>query len=287
MNCVRCHRAIDTWARICPYCNWNQSAPPPVNEIVPEPVANYRPPEETSLRKKLLFAGAGVLLLIAAFGIGVVINKEDAPKVAPQTIEEQAAARTAIGVPRRADTPLIPTNERGGIEEPITSAPATVPADGTTTDSQRTDATAVSAIEYADLAKRAKAEKDRMAAAVDPRSITGSPYAEPPPRPRRAALPPPQTSAAPDDSGPASAPAVPHTNPVLEYRPLPSVSGRGTARLTIMVGADGGVREVNVDRAFAGNTAQLVGAVQRWRFRPATENGRPVAAPYTVEISFK
>jgi TonB family protein len=287
MNCIRCHRAIDTWARICPYCNWNQTEKPPEREIVPEAVASYKPPEETTLRRKLLFGAAGILLLIAAFGIGVVINKEDAPKAAPQTVEEQAAERTAAGVPRRADTPLIPMNERGGFEQPITSAPAAVAANGTTTDVQRTDATAVAATEYAEMAKRAKAEKDRMAAVVDPRSITGSPYEAPAPaRPRRtapAALPPPQTSAAPE----RDFSRVARTRPVLEYRPLPHISGRGSARLTLMVNADGSVRDVAVERPLAGNTAQLVAAVQRWRFKPATENGSPVAAPYSVEISFQ
>ena len=32
--------------------------------------------------------------------------------------------------------------------------------------------------------------------------------------------------------------------------------------------------------------AALLGAIQSWRFKPATENGEPVAAPYSVEISF-
>ncbi|HKR65583.1 MAG TPA: energy transducer TonB [Thermoanaerobaculia bacterium] len=280
MTCIRCHRKIDDWARICPFCNWNQNEAPPQREVVPAPVANYKPPEETTIKRKLTFAGAGILLLIAAFGIGVVINKDDAPKVAPQTVEEQAAEHAAAGVPRRADTPLIPTNERGGFEQPITSAPAAVPADGTTTDYQRTDATAVSATEYAEMAKRAKAEKERMAAVVDPRSITGSPYVEPP---ARRTLPPPQTSAAPE----RDINTVARTRPVLEYRPLPPVHGRGTARLTLLVGPDGGVRQVALDRPLAGSNAQLVAAVQRWRFRPATQNGRPVAAPYSVEISFQ
>ena len=53
------------------------------------------------------------------------------------------------------------------------------------------------------------------------------------------------------------------------------------------VGADGRVKDVSVDRAVTGNTAAVVSAIQRWRFKPATENGQPIAAPYSVEISFK
>jgi len=275
MNCVRCKRGIDSWARICPFCNWNQSAPPPTREFVPEQVANYKPPEETSWRTKVIFAGAGVLLLIAAFLVGMVINSDGAPKNAPQTLEEQAAERNDVGTPRRANTTLIPTNERGGFEAPITSAPSAAAEGGTTSDAQRTDATAVSATEYAVMARRAQEEKERMAAAVDPRSITGSPYVVPPPR---KTLPPPMIS--------ASA-AAHRTRPVLEYRPLPAMSARGSARLRLLVGADGRVREVDIERPIAGNTAQLLAAVQRWRFKPATENGEPVAAPYSVEISFR
>jgi TonB family protein len=279
MECVRCKRGIDSWARICPFCNWNQSTPPPTREFVPEQVANYKPPEETSWRTKVLFAGAGVLLLIAAFLVGMVINSDGAPKNAPQTLEEQAAERNDAGTPRRANTTLIPTNERGGFEAPITSAPSAIAEGGTTSDVQRTDATAVSATEYAVMAKRAQEEKERMAAAVDPRSITGSPYVAPPPR---KTLPPPMTSASSHEGN-----STRRTRPILEYRPLPPMSARGSARLRLLVGADGRVRDVDIERPLAGNTAQLLAAVQRWRFKPATENGTPVAAPYSVEISFK
>jgi TonB family protein len=278
MTCVRCHRSIDSWARICPFCNQNQTEPLPALQIVPEPVANYKPPEEIGLRKQLLIGGAGILLLIAAFGVGVVINSDDAPKQVPSMLEEQAAVHNS-NAPRRADTPLIATNERGGFEQPITSAPATLAVGGTATDStQRADATAVSATEYAELAKRAKAEKQRMAAAIDPRSIVASPYVAPPPRPRQPVNPPQMSS---------TEERAERTRPVLEYRPLPYISARGSARLTLLVGSDGRVREVGVDRPIAGNNAQLIAAVQRWRFKPATENGEPVSAPYSVEISFR
>lgn len=286
MDCVRCKRGIDSLAAICPFCNWNQTVPPPAREFVPEQVTNYKPAEETSLRKKAMFAGAGVLLLIAAFFVGMVINSDGAPRTAPQTLEEQAEERSQAGTPRRANTTLIPVDERAGIEAPITSAPAAVAEDSTTSDVQRTDATAVSATEYAVMAKRAQEEKERMAAAVDPRSITGSPYVAPR-TPRKAALPPPMTSASSASSASShSASASRRTRPVLEYRPLPAMTARGTARLRLMVGADGRVREVDIERPLSGNTAQLLAAVQRWRFKPATENGEPVAAPFSVEISF-
>ena len=33
-------------------------------------------------------------------------------------------------------------------------------------------------------------------------------------------------------------------------------------------------------------TGKLIAVVQSWRFKPATVNGEPVAAPYSVELSF-
>ena len=77
------------------------------------------------------------------------------------------------------------------------------------------------------------------------------------------------------------------TRPVPQYQPLPAMRGRGSAKFTLLVGPDGRVRDVNIERTMVGgNTPALVGAIQNWRFKPATENGEPVAAPFSVEISF-
>jgi TonB family protein len=314
--CVRCSRPIDAWAGTCPYCNWDQTRPAPAQEPPkPSAVTDYRPPSEHNLRKKAMFAGGGALVLVASFAIGMVINSDDTPKAAPKTVEEQMAedqAQRAIPAARRADTPLVPMNQAGGIEQPITSAPVDVPPGGMPNDAQRTDATAVSATEYAELAKRAKAEKDRMAAVVDPRSLTGPAYV-PPARPRNMTTPRQIAQQVPQPSGtlpsqpafgaPPDAPrpppqqqqeqprqqrqAVLRTRPVPQYQPIPSIRARGTAKLSLMVGTDGRVKQVNIERPLQGNTAALLAAVQSWRFKPATENGQPVAAPYNVEISFK
>jgi TonB family protein len=299
--CVRCSRAIDAWATICPFCNWNQTEPvPAVEPPKPAAVANYKPPEEFDLKKTLLFGVIGVVALIAAFGVGMVINQDGAPDEAPLTVEEQQqqeAAQKAAGPVRRADTPLVPTNEAGGIEQPVTSAPVAAQPGMTPNDYQRTDATAVSSTEYAEIAKRARAEKERMAALVDPRSLTGPAYAQAPRPPQRRVLAqrtaPPIPGAEPaQGASPAAPPAAQRsssvrTRPVPQSQPIPRIAGAsGTARLNLMVGADGSVERVSIERPIAGSNAQLISAVQRWRFRPATENGRPVAAPYTVEISF-
>lgn len=281
--CIRCARSIDTWAKLCPFCNWNQGVAPPTHEpLKPTAVTDYRPPSEYDLKKKAIFAGAGVLALVAAFTVGMVINEDGAPKSAPKTVEEQLAeesqARQTTSV-KRADTPLVPVDGPAGIEQPITSAPLTVESGMGSSDYQRSDATAVSATEYAELAKRAKAEK-QQAAAIDPRSLTGPAYVEPP-RPRRANPSPTSTDAA------SSQTAAKRTRPIPEYQPLPHIASAGTARLSLMVGADGRVKQISIERALQRNTTQLLSAVRSWRFKPATVDGEPVAAPYSVEISFK
>jgi TonB family protein len=316
--CIRCSRTIDAWAKICPYCNWDQNTAPPAQEPAkPAAVTDYRPPSEYDLKKKAIFAGVGALVLFASFAVGMVINSDDAPKNAPKTVEEQLAEdqQQARQSPvRRADTPLVPANEPGGIEQPITSAPVNPQPGAAPNDYQRSDATAVSATEYAELAKRAKAEKERMAMIVDPRSLTGAAYAQgqrlrrvaPRPVPQRPAglgqeasnaQPPPFATEAPFSTPPpqAESPSTAQprrtasirTRPVPQYQPLPRISARGSARLSMIVGKDGRVKEVDIDRPLQGHTAELLRAVQSWRFKPATENGEPVNAPYTVEISFR
>jgi periplasmic protein TonB len=295
--CVRCGRAIDEWSVLCPFCNWNQSEAAPAEE--PQraaAVAAYQPPSRFDLKRKGVMALAGVLLLIASFAVGMVINRGDAPKQAPKTLEEQVEEhkQEAAARPLRADTPLIPVGGAEGIQQPITSAPVAVPVGEIPNDYQRSDATAVSAAEYVQLEQRAKAERERMAATIDPRTLTTPAYAQSPPRPaaQRTAAASPQTSTA--QPAQQTSPPPPRragagrTQPVPEHRPLPQTRARGTARVTLLVGADGRVQQVDILKPLdSGSNSALVSAFRAWRFKPATENGVPVAAPYTVEISFE
>ena len=275
-QCVRCDRAIDGWSRLCPYCNWDQSKPAPVHEAVPTQVAEYKPPEERSLKKTALYAGAGVLLLVVAFLVGMLINRDGAPENAPEPVLDADAA--PVPAIKRADTPLVAMNESGGIEQPITSAPTNAAVPGApSSEWDRSDATAVSSVEYAQLARRAQAEK-KPNQLVDPRSLTGAAYAQAPPPPRRTA------SQAASANPPRQ--SVVRTRPVPQYQAVPPMRASGVAKLDLMIGPDGRVRSINIRRAANGNNAQLIGAVQRWRFKPATLNGQPISAPYSVEISF-
>ncbi|HYC90710.1 MAG TPA: TonB family protein [Thermoanaerobaculia bacterium] len=300
--CRKCGRSIDTMAGRCPFCNWDQAhVPPPPDQAaaVPAEVANYKPPEEMNIRKMIAVAGGIALMLVCAFLIGMVINSDGAPERAPESLEEQAQEHNVENLkPKRADTPLVPAGQ-GGIEQhPVTTAPVAAAPGQTPNDYARTDATAVSADEYAQIAKRAEAErKKKMTVLVDPRSLTGPAYAQGQRAPvqRTASLArrplsstlPPQQQREPDSPRVIRDASV-RTRPIPQYQPLPRVGGNGTARLTLMVGPDGRVKDINIERMLTGgNAAQLVGAVQTWRFKPATENGRAVTAPYTVEISFK
>ncbi len=295
--CTRCARAIDEWSKICPFCNWDQTKPAPaVPERVPDAVANYAPPSEFDLKKKALYGGIGILVLIAAFGVGMVINQDGAPDKAPLTVEEQQQAEAAekkAGPVRRADTPLVPTNEVGGIEQPVTSAPVAAQPGAAPNDYQRDDATAVSSTEYAEIAKRARAEKEKMAALVDPRSLTGPAYAQQAAAPRRAPSQMAQRTPLPVSGDVQSAARAPQprrvasTRPVPQYQPLPRIQATGSARLTLQVGPDGRVDGVNIERGIGRDTTQLVTMARSWRFKPATVNGEPVSAPYTVDISFQ
>src|SRR5205814_6534917 len=87
--CVRCGRTIDGYARICPYCNWDQNAPVPANEPQQTVATDYRPPEETKLRKYVLGGVGGFVMVVVLFFIGSHVHGRNPP---PVTNTEQAAA---------------------------------------------------------------------------------------------------------------------------------------------------------------------------------------------------
>lgn len=308
-TCARCSRPIDPYARICPYCNWDQSSagPPPQPEAPVAESGGYVPPAERNWRRHLMIIGGAVLLLIASFFVGAVINRDDAPENAPEPILDRAAEDRGIPRTRRADVRLVPFSDPAAADLPITSAPVANPAEGIPTEYQRRDATAVSSGEYAALAQRAQEERRAHQELVDPRSITGPAYAQAPrqepqqtaqttpPTTEREPSPPPMTSASSDRDERTTplrrepARVVERTRPVPQSQPLPRivVDEPVTARLELTIGADGRVKQVRIKNSLPGHTPELIAAVQRWRFKPATENGVPVSAPFTVDISFK
>jgi hypothetical protein len=297
-SCIRCERQIDAYARICPYCNWDQTdlaVPPP--EAQQASAQQYVPPQERDWRRFVAIGVGGVLVLVAAFLVGMWINSDAAPEDAPEPLAEQESA--PVYRSPRTNVTLVPMTD---VEQPITSAPAANAAAGVPTEYQRTDATAVSSAEYAQLAAQVRAEKKRKAALVDPRSITGAAYAQAQQQPRtETALPateaPAEVAEETESSAMTSATqeseerpqrAV-RTRPIPISQPLPDirVSRDFSVRMDLRIDEDGRVKEVNLRDTIPGHTPQVIAAVQRWRFRPATENGVPVAAPFTVELLFR
>jgi len=277
-TCVKCGRAIDAVARLCPFCNWDQEQPVPAFKAAPAvgPLPEYVPPEDRAWRKPIFGAIGGFLAIVIAFIVGVHVHGNKPPAAPPGHSAPAASAQSTDVARPHANVTLVPDNSAlPSIEQPITSAPATETAQGVPVELQRTDATAVSSDEYAQMAQRAKAEKKKMAALVDPRSISGSAYqtvANPLPIARR-----------------VERPAIAITHPVPESQPLPNirVNGYAVARVQLLVGPDGRVHNVDVQQGVGPGTGALVSAVQQWRFKPATVNGSPVAAPFSVELSFK
>jgi len=63
---------------------------------------------------------------------------------------------------------------------------------------------------------------------------------------------------------------------------------QGSVVLWIVVGPDGRVRDVRVQRTLGlGLDEKAIEAVRKWRFEPATKNGQPVAVQVNVEVNFR
>lgn len=302
-RCIRCDRPIDAYARICPFCNWDQSDFA-VARVEQNAELAYVPPREHSLRRYVLIALAGVVLLIASFALGSRLQRRKPVKGLNDQPEKTSKA--PVRPAQHAAVTLVPDTDIAAIEQPITSAPAANPAEGVPTEYQRSDATAVSSAEYAQLAARALAEKKKAAALIDPRSLKGAASEQSAPPQQQSQISSSSAEAPPATSTPAAtesrsetaaAPAAQHepsraaarTRPVPEYQPVPDIQVKEstTARLQLTVGADGRVQEVNVLQGVPGQTAKIISTVQTWRFKPATENGNPVPAPFSVDLSFR
>jgi hypothetical protein len=281
-RCVRCERAIDAYAKICPFCNWDQEEPLSAAAAQPQVATDYVPPEEHKSRRLILGIVGGIVLLVVSFALGSLIHganpEETAAKTGGSLVSTTAGPgpeKANLGGPH-AQVELQPVgNNQPIIEQPITSAPAATNTNGIPDAYSRSDATAVSSAEYQQLAARAKAEK--QSAMTDPRLLTAPMYERPRPRPR------PEQTAPPVQQSVAQ-----RTAPVAEYAPFPEihVDRETTINLTVLVGEDGRPRSVSIEGVLPGQTAKLIAAIHGWRFRPAMENGQPVAAPFSTAVSF-
>jgi TonB family protein len=284
--CIRCGRLIDGYARACPFCSWDQSATPPAKMEAPSQPA-YVPPGENRWRNKIIGLAAFVALVVIAFVVGTFIHGFGASEVKAAQKNASATPHTTTAPPPapRNTVTLVPVSDTNPapVEQPITSTPPQAPGQ------QPNDATALPSTEYAAAAARAKAQQ--KAASVDPRTIKATPFETPQPAPPRRTereLPPPMTSAQ-EPPHTETRQTVMRTEAVPEYQPVPElhVDRDTTAHLLVTVGADGRVKDIEIVDSIPGQTSRLIQAVQRWRFRPAMENGVPVTGRVSVAITVR
>jgi periplasmic protein TonB len=84
------------------------------------------------------------------------------------------------------------------------------------------------------------------------------------------------------------------TVPQVIYSPEPNFSDearkarmQGVVELLVVVGKDGHTYDIRVAQSLGmGLDEQAIAAVRRWRFRPATLNGQPVATDIAVQVDF-
>ena len=280
--CIKCGREIDEFARACPYCNWWQSEPLPAQTakaaMTPPPAADYVPPPDKRARNKLIGIAAFGVLVILAFVIGAFVHGSD-EATAAQTQEPAKEVASAQPSPR-ATVKLVPVTE--GAPPPVIDAPVTgIAPSGATTTAGPSDFTALPADQYAAAAARQQAAQQQANGNfVDPRTISGGPYAAPPQasQPSRPSQP----------SAPRRVAAV-QTQPVPLYQPVPHVrvDREETAQLFLTIGTDGRVQDIDVARSVPNAMGPLVSSVQQWRFRPAMQNGQAVSSRFSVAVTFK
>jgi protein TonB len=116
----------------------------------------------------------------------------------------------------------------------------------------------------------------------------------PPPPPRvvtRPSPPPPKPAPKPKPLPPMPARPITATHTIPPYPPMARRLGReGRVLLGIVVGADGRVVTAGVVQSSGHSRLDEAArrwVVSHWRYRPATQNGRPVASRTRVEIVFK
>src|SRR5258706_5357201 len=278
--CVDCNRSIDATAKTCPFCSWDQSAAPRPKAPAPSvdagaPAAqplNQAPPSTPFVLSSRVLGGVALAaILVIVFVVGSLVHGRE-PKPEPSATSTIHASRDAAP-PQHSDIDLVPAGNGGtpGGQQPITSVPVTPNDRSSANPYARDDATPLPHSDYAQLAQRAQTQQgNNTPQIIDPRSIRGGVEGGGAPAPRRTA--------------PATPPVnLARTEPVAVYQPVPSIHvGRdATARLFLTVGSDGRVKDIDIARALPGDTARLIGAVQEWRVRQATENVGPIASRFS------
>ncbi|HSN69109.1 MAG TPA: energy transducer TonB [Thermoanaerobaculia bacterium] len=296
--CLRCERLIDPYARICPFCNWDQELAPPKEtplaaSMAREDEMDVAAEARRQKRKRVLLIVGVVVSLLATFAIGSVVARLGRKPHTPEEDTPSAISqRPTQGANQLTDLRLVNVDLTSTVGGSITSVPQSgAPAGPMASDPS--DATALPSAQYAELVRQStnhKVPASTGADTLDPRTIVAPPI----PQIRRPAppSPAPQASAATaaDDERPAvrdDGDSITRTRPEPISQPLPSLNVEGTARFRLRVGADGSVKEIDVLESIPGATPRLISSIQQWKFKPATENGRPVEGVHLVDVSFK
>src|SRR5258708_19131652 len=230
-SCVRCNRSIDSSAKACRFCSWDQSeTPPPPAETSAAAGPVYIPPEETFWRNRVLAGVAFVALLVIAFGIGALVHSTEPSNSTANATTTTAPVRlreTAAPPPSPSSVELVRAGSGGNMpsEQPLTSAPASPNEGSMANPYARDDATALPQSDYAHLAQRAQVQPpSSQPQFVDPRSIATGQNGGP------ASGYSARAQALPSMGSPVSPP-----EPGAGYPPLPSLNrgGGATARLLL------------------------------------------------------
>ncbi|MHB0969367.1 MAG: energy transducer TonB [Thermoanaerobaculia bacterium] len=299
-NCVRCGRDIDALARLCPFCNWEQSETPPPAPVREETVATPPPPSPAvavveKVRERVsgrtLTIMAIVALLLATFAVGgLVLSFSSRHDRLLQKAEAQAEREGVAPVQKEngfEDLTLVPvTDPTATIGRSVTSTPIPDPDHQFDTAYDRRDATALPSEEYSQPLQTAPREMQRPYEPVDPRSVAGNVHQPQPGVGRPAPVPVRRPS---QETRTAERTNERRTNPVPIKQPLPDFSdaeNSGTVSFNLTIGADGRVKGVDVLKSMPGMTTKMIAALHRWRFKPATADGEPVEGTFRVDISF-
>lgn len=278
--CIRCQRPIDPYARLCVYCNWDQTNDRLDEAALAPTPPPYVPPPDNRLRNRF-FAAVAIGVLVITFMIGSLIRASNQSEskasqaAVPTTMPDSTPRSTVTLVPVEGGDSLQP-------ESPVTTAPIPSSSAGNIeVNGERTDATALPSDAYSAAARRARAEREvrTNAGPIDPRTIAGSIE---PRHPR--SIP---TAAQPTKAEQVAAAPRPQTKPIPLYQPVPPMTTDRSvsARLFLTIGSDGRVHDINVGQSIPGEMPRLIASVQNWRYKPATLNGEPVTSTLTVDIN--
>lgn len=320
-KCHRCGHQIDVGSRLCPYCNQEQLVRTidgderEVTEFSPAPTSPIATTSPKSSRRQILIAIGGIVALVGMFFVGWIVYALGQPDSQKGPVEQEPEVAAPADRPA-PDITLVADGSSGpDIERAYTSRLSGSLDDELPEEFQRRDATALPIAVYRRVVEEEKRrEQERRAQLVDPREVTEaarprrrSPAPEPSqPQDMTGTTPlgeipgtaPPVTDSAPPatsgdqpaTNGTQATTAAPErTRPRPLSQPLPRILSRnaGTVHVSLTVGSDGEVSGVQVLQGMPGVTDQVVRAVKRWKFQPATVNGKPVDSTYQVEIVVK